>query len=250
MTQRKNAFGQPIGEPLPGWTGAKWPPRKPMAGSFCRIEALDVERHLEDLFEAYSEDVDGRLWTYMFAGPFESIEDLRTWMEPACKTDDPLFHALIETETGRAVGMAAYMRIKPNGGVIEVGSITYSPRLQRTPAATEAMFLLMKRAFDELGYRRYEWKCDALNAPSHRAAERLGFAYDGLFKQAIVYKGRSRDTAWYSIVDRDWPPIKKAYMKWLDAENFDGEGRQKRRLQEFILAERVGQASSATRPAP
>ena len=239
MTQRTNEFGQPIGDDVPGWAGVEPPPREPMEGRFCRIEPLDVERHLDDLWEAYSEDAEGRLWTYMMAGSFDSIEDFRAWMEPACRTDDPLFHALIENATGKAVGMAAYMRIKPEIGVLEVGSITYAPCLQRTPAATEVMYLMMRRVFDELGYRRYEWKCDALNAASRRAAVRLGFSYDGLFEQAIIYKGRTRDTAWYSIIDRDWPPIARAFRRWLDAENFDEDGRQRRKLQELMSAERA-----------
>ncbi len=250
MTQRENELGQPIGPELPGWTGAEQPPREPIEGRFCRIEPLDAERHSQDLYEAYSEDAGGKLWTYMFAGPFASVEDLRAWMEPACKTDDPLFHALIDSATDKAVGIAAYLRIKPDHGVIEIGSITYSPRLQRTRAATEAMYLLMTRAFDELGYRRYEWKCDSLNAASRRAADRLGFTYDGLFRQAVVYKGRSRDTAWYSIIDRDWPAIKRAYLKWLDAGNFDRDGRQNRRLQELILEQRSGETPSLMPSSP
>ncbi len=232
-----NDPGQPIGDEVAGWTGAKRPSRTSMEGRFCRMEPLATERHLADLFAAYSDDTDGRLWTYMTDGPFNSIEELRSWMEPACAADDPLFHALIDLATGKAVGMAAYMRIKPEHGVIEVGSITYAPWLQGTSAATEAMFLMMRRVFNELGYRRYEWKCDALNAPSCRAAERLGFTFDGLFEQAVVYKGRNRDTAWYSVLDRNWPPIEQAYVNWLNADNFDEHGRQKQKLQELIAAE-------------
>ncbi len=237
MPQRTNELGQPIGEELPGWTGADRPSRTSMDGADCRIEPLDPQRHLPDLFEAYAEDNEGELWTYIPYGPFQSIDELRDWMEPACALDDPLFFAVIDLATGMAVGMAAYMRIKPSFGVIEVGSITYSTRLQRTRIATEAMFLMMSRVFNELGYRRYEWKCDSLNAPSRRAAERLGFTFDGLFKQAVVYKGRNRDTAWYSILDCDWPPIERAYMKWLSGNNFDEEGQQKRKLQELIASE-------------
>ncbi len=235
-----NDLGQPIGDEVAGWTGAKRPSRTSMEGRFCRIEPLTTERHLADLFAAYSDDTDGRLWTYMTDGPFNSVEELRSWMEPACAVDDPLFHALIDLATGKAVGMAAYMRIKPEHGVIEVGSITYAPRLQGTSAATEAMFLMMTRVFNELGYRRYEWKCDALNAPSCRAAERLGFTFDGLFEQALVYKGRNRDTAWYSILDRNWPPIEQAYVNWLNADNFDEHGQQNRKLHELIAAEQKG----------
>ena len=153
-------------------------------------------------------------------------------MEPVCQGDDPLFFAIIDPTDGKAAGQATFLRIKPDSGAIEVGHIAYAPRLQRTTAATEAMYLMMKRVFDELGYRRYEWKCDALNAASCRAAERLGFSYDGTFQQSLVYKGRNRDTAWYSILDRDWPRIERAYVGWLDADNFDEDGQQKRTLQE------------------
>ncbi len=232
-----NDLGQPIGVAVPAWTGVDRPSRTSMEGRFCRIEPLATERHLPDLFEAYSDDTGGKLWTYMTDGPFNSIDELRHWMEPACALDDPLFHALIDLATGKAVGMAAYMRIKPKLGVIEVGSITYSTRTQGTSVATEAMFLMMRRVFNELGYRRYEWKCDSLNAASCRAAERLGFTFDGLFEQAVVYKGRNRDTAWYSILDRDWPPIEKAFVTWLNADNFDEHGQQKRKLQELIASE-------------
>ena len=233
MTQRKNDLGQPIGDQVSGWNGVALPPRTPITGRFCRVEPLDVERHLHDLYDACSEDTEGRLWTYMSVGPFTSIDDFEAWMKPASKTSDPLFYALIDLATGKAVGMAAYMRIKQEAGVIEVGNITYSPRLQRTPTATEAMFLMMKRVFDELGYRRYEWKCDSLNEASRRAAERLGFNFDGLFKQAVIYKGRNRDTAWYSILDSDWPLLESAYEKWLSVDNFDEKGHQKQKLQDL-----------------
>jgi len=194
-------FGQPVGPEVSGWNGVDRPPREPIVGRYCRIEPLNTMSHVDELYEAFSEDVDGILWTYMFVGPFESKEKFRTWVETACETDDPLFHAIIDASTNKAVGIASYLRIRPDVGVIEVGNITYSTRLQRTPMATEAMFLMMARAFDELGYRRYEWKCDALNAASCKAAKRLGFKFDGIFEQAIVYKGRNRDTAWYSILD-------------------------------------------------
>jgi RimJ/RimL family protein N-acetyltransferase len=239
MASRENQFGQPIGDEVPEWRAADKPPREPMSGRFCRLEPLDRDVHVEDLYEAFSEDGEGRLWTYMSSGPFESIDQFTAWMDAACATEDPLFHGIIDLATGKAVGVCAYLRIQQDVGVIEVGSITYSPRLQRTPMATEAMFLMMARVFDELGYRRYEWKCDSLNAASRDAAVRLGFSYDGLFEQAIVYKGRNRDTAWYSILDRDWPALKRAYADWLDPHNFDERGKQKRKLQDFIAGTRI-----------
>ncbi|MGH7046329.1 MAG: GNAT family N-acetyltransferase [Stellaceae bacterium] len=225
--QRLNELGQPIGSPLPGWSARPLPPRSAIEGRFCRVEPLDPERHAAQLFAANSDDREGRNWTYLPYGPFPSFAPFRDWIEAASRTTDPLRHAIIDVRSGEAVGIASLMRIDPAVGVIEVGGITYSPRLQRKPAATEAMYLLMRRVFDELGYRRYEWKCDALNAASRAAAERLGFRYEGLFRQATVYKGRNRDTAWFSILDREWPQLRAAFERWLDPANFDAAGHQR-----------------------
>lgn len=227
---RVNELGQPIGDPVPGWTARPRPPRAPLDGRYCRIEPLDVARHAEALFAANAEDTDGRMWTYMAYGPFARLEDYRTWARAAAAGEDPLFHAILDARSGRALGVAAYLRIEPAVGVIEVGHIAYAPALQRTPAATEAMYLLMRRVFEELGYRRYEWKCDALNAPSRAAAERLGFRFEGVFRQATLYKGRNRDTAWYAVIDRDWPERKAAFEAWLAPGNFTHDGRQRRPL--------------------
>jgi RimJ/RimL family protein N-acetyltransferase len=155
-------------------------------------------------------------------------------MAANCLGDDPLFHTIVDLESGKAIGVASYLRIEPRIGVIETGHIHYSPLLQRQPAATEAMFLMMRRVFAELGYRRYEWKCDALNAPSRRAALRLGFRFEGIFRQATLYKGRNRDTAWYSIIDQEWPALSDAYRLWLDPENFDARGVQQASLGALI----------------
>jgi RimJ/RimL family protein N-acetyltransferase len=225
---------QLVGKPLPEWTARPLPPRTPMVGRLCRLEMLDPARHADDLWAANSLDADGRNWTYLFVGPFASLADYRAWLEKVAAASDPLFHVIIDLKTGKAVGVATFMRIDPAHGVIEVGNINYSPLLQRTPAATEAMYLMMRRAFDELGYRRYEWKCDSLNAPSRAAAQRLGFKFEGIFRQAMVYKGRNRDTAWYSTIDSEWPALKGAFEAWLAPENFDAEGRQKRRLSDLI----------------
>jgi RimJ/RimL family protein N-acetyltransferase len=230
MTDRVNHLGQPIGFPLPGWSARPRPPRTPMEGRLCRLEPIDVERHAADLHAANREDKTGRNWTYLAYGPYERLEDYREWMRATCLGEDPLFHAVIDLKTGRAMGVASYLRIDPAPGVIEVGHINYAPPLQRTAAATEAAFLMMRRVFDELGYRRYEWKCDALNAPSRAAALRLGFRFEGIFRQATVYKSRNRDTAWYAIIDRDWPELKARYERWLDPANFDAAGRQRRSL--------------------
>ncbi len=232
-TEHRNHLGQPVGAPLPGWSPRPRPPRTAMAGRFCTVEPLDPERHAAQLFAAYAEDRDGRMWTYLPRGPYASIEEYRDWAGAAALAEDPLVHAIIDTPTGEAVGTAALMRIDPASGVIEVGSITYSPRLQRRPAGTEAMYLMMRRVFDELGYRRYEWKCNSLNAPSRAAALRLGFQYEGLFRQAQVTRGRNRDTAWFSVIDGEWPALRTAFERWLQPANFTADGTQRRGLASF-----------------
>jgi RimJ/RimL family protein N-acetyltransferase len=166
----------------------------------------------------------------MPVGPFDNAEDYRRYAEGAASSIDPQHYAVIDRKTSKAAGTLALMRIDPKQGVIEVGSIMFSPLLQQTPTSTEAQFLLMTYVFDELGYRRYEWKCDSLNAPSRKTAERLGFKFEGIFRQAIVYKGRNRDTAWYSIIDEEWPQLKRAFQTWLSAQNFDEQGQQRKSL--------------------
>ncbi len=225
---------------MPDWKPVPRPPREAMQGRYCRVEPVDPARHAQDLFHANRADPSGRNFTYLFSGPFDTFDAYRAWLAGAAPGDDPLFHAIVDRETGKAAGVATYMRIDVQHGVIEVGNINYAPALQRRRAATEAMYLMMQRVF-ALGYRRYEWKCDALNAPSRAAAKRLGFSYEGLFRQAVVYKGRSRDTAWYSIIDSEWPELDHAYQRWLDPSNFDADGVQRVRLSELtapLLARR------------
>jgi RimJ/RimL family protein N-acetyltransferase len=233
MAERMNAFGQPIGAALEGWTTRALPARTPIEGRYCRLEPLDADRHAAALFDAWSEAPDGRDWTYMFPERPPDPVACRAYVQKASEGSDPLHFAIVDVATGAAVGSAALMRIDPVHGVIEIGGISYSPRLKKTRAGTEAMFLMMRRAFDELGYRRYEWKCDALNAASRAAALRYGFQYEGTFRQAIVYKGRNRDTAWFSILDGEWPRVRAAFETWLADENFDSAGRQRRSLSEI-----------------
>lgn len=228
MSEHVNALGQPIGAPITITLPRPRPPRTPMRGQWCDVVPLDPDAHAAGLFDAYAADTDGRVWTYLFAGPFADLAAYRAWMDATCLTDDPLFHAILVD--GQPRGVASLMRIDPANGVIEVGNINFAPALSQTRAATEAMFLLMSRAFDELGYRRYEWKCDALNEPSRRAALRLGFAYEGTFRQAITYRGRNRDTAWFSIIDSEWPRLRDGFKAWLDPANFDANGQQRHRL--------------------
>jgi RimJ/RimL family protein N-acetyltransferase len=229
-----NPLGQPIGPPVPGWVPRPRPPRTPMQGRLCRLEPLDVAKHAAALHAAHALDREGRNWTYLPYGPFGSAADYARWVEWAAAQEDPQFFAILDAATELPLGVASYLRIDPAMGVIEVGHLAFSPALQRKPAATEAMYLMMRRAFEELGYRRYEWKCDSFNAPSCRAAERLGFRYEGTFRQAVVMKGRNRDNAWYSILDGEWPALKQAFEAWLDPANFDASGAQRRRLGECM----------------
>ena len=227
MSKERNRLGQPIGPTVPGWCKRPVPTRTPMTGRFCRLELLDVEQHAADLWAANSLDREGRMWTYLPWGPFGGFDEYLAYLQTVAPKDDPLIHAIIDIGSGKAVGVGSYLRINPSAGTIEVGGLAYSPLLQRRPAATEAMYLMMRRAFDELGYRRYEWKCNALNAPSRAAATRLGFQFEGIFRQADVVKGRNRDTAWFAIIDGEWPVLRAAFERWLDPGNFDETGRQR-----------------------
>jgi RimJ/RimL family protein N-acetyltransferase len=204
-----------------------------MLGRYCRLEPVSVQRHEKDLFCAYMQAPDDRDWTYLVHYRPETAQDFSIYLAKLEKSEDPLNFTIIEASTNKAVGTAALMRIEPLHGVLEVGGITFSPLLKKTRAATESMYLMMRRAFDELGYRRYEWKCDTLNAPSRAAARRYGFTFEGVFRQVLVYKGRSRDTAWFSITDAEWPRIRAAFEAWLDPDNFSADGRQKRRLSDL-----------------
>jgi RimJ/RimL family protein N-acetyltransferase len=230
MSERRNPYDQPIGPPVAGWSERPRPPRTVLHGRYCRLEPVDPERHAALLFAAYMEAPDARDWTYLFAERPESLPLFEKYLTGLAQSEDPLHFTIVETVTAKAVGTAALMRIDPVHGVIEVGSIAYSPRIKRTRAGTEAMYLLMRWVFDDLGYRRYEWKCDSLNGPSRAAAQRFGFVFEGIFRRAIVYKGRNRDTAWYSIIAEEWPRIRAAFDAWLDPKNFDERGRQKHDL--------------------
>ncbi len=225
--QMLNAQGQPVGLPLTDASTRAHPPRSPMEGRYCRLEPLSPD-HAPGLYAAFREDRTGTLWTYMPHGPFDSPDAYVDWVKAVAGHDDPLFFSVLVKD--EPLGVASYLRIDRVAQSLETGWITFAPRLQRTAAATEAHVLMMARAFDELGYRRYEWKCDALNAASRQAAERLGFTYEGTFRQATHYKGRNRDTAWFSVIDSEWPALKTRFAAWLDPANFDTDGRQRERL--------------------
>lgn len=196
-----------------------------------RLEPVDPARHATELFEAsrHADDI----WTYLAYGPFDSLAAFTSWLEARAASRDPLFFAVVDRAADAARGMASYLRIEPAHGVIEIGHIWLAPSLQRTRQATEAIFLLARHAFDNLGYRRLEWKCDSLNAPSRRAAERFGFTYEGTFRQHMVLKDRNRDTAWFSIIDSEWPSRRAAFEQWLAPSNFDSAGKQRRTLAEI-----------------
>lgn len=227
-----NESGQPVGPIVPRWQAPPHPAREMMQGRYCRLEPLDARRHAASLHAANEADRERRSWTYLPYGPFESLDRYRAWIERDCGGSDPQFYAIVDLTRNEALGIASYLRITPGSGSIEVGHLNFSPALQRTPAATEAMYLMMARAF-ALGYRRYEWKCDALNAPSRAAALRLGFSFEGVFRQATVVKGRNRDTAWYAVIDSDWPALEAAFLHWLNPSNFDEHGVQRIRLSEL-----------------
>jgi RimJ/RimL family protein N-acetyltransferase len=234
FAMHRNELGMPIGFPMADWVPLELPPRTPMEGNYCRLEPFDVARHAEDLFHAYRADTESRLWIYVPSGPFDDFEAFRHWAEESCRGADSLVHTVIDLTTKKAVGVASFLGIDPSNGVIEVGAIKYAPALQRTTAGTEAMYLMMNRVFDELGYRRYEWQCNNLNAASKRAAERYGFTFEGVFRQAAIVKGRNRDTAWFAIIDKEWPAIKGAFEAWLSPENFNDDGLQRKALRLFM----------------
>jgi RimJ/RimL family protein N-acetyltransferase len=226
----RRVTGAPIGKVLI----REAPSRAPLAGSAVDLEPLDPVAHAPDLFRA-SHDGEARgLWTYMPYGPFETQGAFAGWLQACATFNDPLFFTVREKASGKASGMASYLNVRPSDGVVEIGHIWFALALQRTRATTEALFLMMRRAFDELGYRRLEWKCNALNEPSRRAALRLGFRFEGIFYRHMIVKGCNRDTAWYSIIDEEWPRLRDGFEHWLTADNFDEHGRQRRTLREML----------------
>jgi RimJ/RimL family protein N-acetyltransferase len=215
---------------LSRWVPPAPPNNTPMRGTHIGLERLDADLHATDLHRAFTEH--DSLWTYMPYGPFTSAAAYHRWAKEMAAQSDPHFFVLRNLASGHCGGVASFLRISPSAGSIEVGHICISPELQKTVHATEAMFLMMQWAFDS-GYRRYEWKCDAKNIASRRAAQRLGFSYEGIFRQAAVIKGRNRDTAWFSVIDAEWPALREAYHAWLSPSNFDARGRQKESLSDL-----------------
>jgi RimJ/RimL family protein N-acetyltransferase len=218
----------PVVDPLP--TGAK-PDLRPLPGRWMRLDPVSVAHHGVSLFRSFDgKDPNGDIWTWLAYGPFADEASFLTWLKDREAARDPWFYAYVKRDTGEALGMGAFMRADPANGVIEIGHIWMSRELQRTRESTEAIYLMIRHAFDDLGMRRLEWKCDALNAPSRAAALRFGFEFEGIFKQHMIIKGRNRDTAWFAIIDKDWPSIRKGFEVWLAEANFDEKGQQKAKL--------------------
>jgi RimJ/RimL family protein N-acetyltransferase len=232
MNEMKKKAENETGEAAPAldWHSALRPAAGELEGRHVRVRPLDAARDAKSLWLAFAEDREGRDWEWLPYGPFEDYPAFEAWLEDQQESRDPLFVSLCPVAAEGAAGLASWMRFDPAMGVIEIGHIHLAPSLQRTRAATEALYLMMRQVFDAWGYRRLEWKCDALNEPSRRAAQRLGFVFEGIFRQHLVVKGRNRDTAWYSIIDREWPIVKAALEAWLAAENFDVSGRQRKSL--------------------
>ena len=230
---RMNELGQPIGDALPDFQPGDLPNLERIEGQYVIIERLSKDKHGVDLYEVYGPDSPADMWTYLFQNPAQNQAEWSQKLDQMLAAQDRFHYAIVDKESGKALGTFALMRIDRNNRVIEVGAVTYSPKLKRTRLATEAQYLLARYVFEGLEYRRYEWKCDSLNQPSRRAAERLGFIYEGRFRQAVVSKGRNRDTDWLSMIDKDWPAVKSRLEKWLSQDNFDEKGRQIKALSDF-----------------
>ncbi len=236
MTLRYNAYQQPVGEALPNWKKAKHPDSKTIIGQYCQLERINVKNHALQLYDAFFNHSDPSLWTYLLSGPFNNFEEYREWLKKLENLKDPFHYAIINKQTQQAIGSVALMRIDTTNGVIEIGSIIFSNLLKHTKMATEAIFLLIQYAFETLTYRRIEWKCDCLNSPSRKAALRYGFTFEGIFRQALVTHERNRDTAWYSIIDREYESIRQGFISWLDPNNFNNKDIQIKTLQECRLS--------------
>jgi RimJ/RimL family protein N-acetyltransferase len=229
-----NQFGQPVGDELIDWQPRPHPERVELNGRYCTLTPLRPE-HAAALFAAYQLAEDTRSWTWLLREPDANVEAFTAWVESVCALSDPIHFAVIDNQTQAPVGTLALMRIDPKNGVVEVGHVHFSPLLSRTPMSTEAQYLLMRYVFEVLGYRRVEWKCNSLNEPSRRAALRLGFQYEGRFRQALVTKGHNRDTDWFSIIDKEWETLDRAFQNWLAADNFSADGKQIKSLENWRM---------------
>lgn len=227
-----NEFNQIVGDIVPNWKPCERPSKNIIIGKYCTLELLAINKHATELFNAISFENKGESWTYLPYGPFYSVDEFQQWLQNTMNDSDTILYAIIDQKSKQAIGVCGYLRINPAHGSIEVGHLHFSKHLKKTPQATEAIYLLTNYIFDELYYRRYEWKCHSLNEPSRHAALRYGFKFEGIFRQCNVFKNRNRDTAWFSILDHEWPALKNKFEKWLDQSNFEPDGNQIMRLQD------------------
>ncbi|AJJ10656.1 acetyltransferase family protein [Yersinia rohdei] len=233
---KQNEFGQVIGAEIAHWQSAQRPQREILPGHFCYLTPINIDKHESCLFDAYHNTKDARDWTYFYCDRPENEDSFHQYLQRLINAKDAVHYTVVDAQSGLALGTVGLQRIDEDNGVIEIGSVNWSPRLKRNSAGTEGIYLLLHYVFDKLGYRRCEWKCDSLNEPSNTAAARFGFQYEGQFRQAVVTKGRNRDTNWYAITDREWPLIKQAFNDWLAMDNFDSQGQQKARLQDLRIS--------------
>ncbi len=227
---RKNEYGQSLGPAMPEFAPRPAPARQIIEGRYCRLEPVSLSKHGQDLYQAHFSIDDDRFWTYLLSEKPKDRDECMAYVESLTNTTDPTHYAVVDQKTGKALGSLSLMRIDQHNGVVEIGHVNFSPLLQKTTQATEALYLLLNYVFKDLGYRRCEWKCDNFNQPSKIAATRFGFSFEGVFRQAIITKGRSRDTAWFAIIDQDWPELAQNYERWLAPSNFDAAGAQKSKL--------------------
>lgn len=227
-----NEFDQLVGDIVPNWKPCEYPSKNKMIGKYCTLELFDINKHAAALLNAISFENKGESWTYFSYGPFYSIDAFQQWLQDTINRSDTILYAIMDKKSNQAIGIFGYLRMNPEQGSIEVGHLHFSKLLKKTPLATEAIYLLTSYVFDELNYRRYEWKCHSLNEPSRNAALRYGFQFEGIFRQCNVFKNRNRDTAWFSIIDSEWPALKIKFEKWLDDSNFYRDGKQIKRLQD------------------
>lgn len=230
---QKNEFGQLVGELIENWVSLQKPDKICLQGRYCSLAPIKIEQHALELFDVLAIDNQGESWTYLPYGPFDSFAAFQDWLTKTLLDKDTLLYAILDAKTQQPIGISGYLRINPEHGVIEIGHLHFSKLLKQTPLATEAIYLMLKNAFEQYGYRRCEWKCHDLNTPSKKAAERFGFKFEGVFRQNFVFKNRNRDTAWFSIINSEWPALREKFEKWLRPENFDATGRQILKLTDF-----------------
>jgi RimJ/RimL family protein N-acetyltransferase len=229
----KNQFGQLLGSLVEKWTPRQKPAKTILQGKYCILEPIEINKHAAKLFDVLAIDNQGESWTYLPYGPFDTFNEFKDWLVNTMSDNDTLLYAILDTKTQEPIGISGYLRMNLEHGVIEIGHLHFSALLKQTSLATEAIYLMLRHAFNEHGYRRCEWKCNDLNESSRRAAERFGFTFEGIFRQSYVFKNRNRDTAWFSIIDSEWPALKEKFEKWLHPNNFEASGKQILKLAEI-----------------